>query len=74
MLGGSRPPTARDPGGLGGGSPPGFSSDPVSDRGYYEFIGFVAMDVTKPYKFMGFGAMDVTNTCFFYYLKNQKTS
>ncbi len=24
------------------------------------FIGFGAMDVTKPYKFIGFGAMDVT--------------
>ena len=26
----------------------------------YEFIGFGAMDVTKPYEFLGFGAMDVT--------------
>ena len=26
----------------------------------YEFIGFGAMDVTKPYKFIEFGAMDVT--------------
>ncbi len=26
----------------------------------YEFIGFGAMDVTKPYEFIGFGAMDVT--------------
>ena len=26
----------------------------------YEFIGFRAMDVTKPYEFIGFGAMDVT--------------
>ncbi len=25
-----------------------------------KFIGFGAMDVTKPYKFIGFGAMDVT--------------
>ncbi len=25
-----------------------------------EFIGFGAMDVTKPYEFTGFGAMDVT--------------
>ena len=25
-----------------------------------KFIGFGAMDVTKPCKFMGFGAMDVT--------------
>ncbi len=25
----------------------------------YEFIGFGAMDVTKPYSFIGFGAMDV---------------
>jgi hypothetical protein len=26
----------------------------------YEFIGFGAMEVTKPYEFIGFGAMDVT--------------
>jgi hypothetical protein len=26
----------------------------------YEFIGFGAMDVTKPHEFIGFGAMDVT--------------
>ena len=25
-----------------------------------KFMGFGAMDVTKPYKFTGFGAMDVT--------------
>ena len=29
-------------------------------RQSYKFIGFGAMDATKPYKFMGFGAMDVT--------------
>ncbi len=26
----------------------------------YEFIGFGAMEVTKPYEFIGFGAMEVT--------------
>ncbi len=26
----------------------------------YKFIGFGAMDATKPYKFIGFGAMDAT--------------
>ena len=30
-----------------------------------KFIGFGAMDVTKPYEFMGFGAMDVTKPCEF---------
>ncbi len=29
------------------------------------FIGFGAMDVTKPYKFIGFGAIDVTKPCKF---------
>jgi hypothetical protein len=27
---------------------------------FYEFIGFGAMEVTKPYEFIGFGAMEVT--------------
>jgi hypothetical protein len=26
----------------------------------FKFIGFGAMDATKPYKFISFGAMDVT--------------
>ncbi len=29
------------------------------------FIGFGAMDVTKPYEFIGFGAMDITKPCEF---------
>ncbi len=32
----------------------------IGQRPTYEFIGFGAMDVTKPYEFIGFGAMDVT--------------
>ncbi len=31
-----------------------------SGRNLYEFIGFGAMDATKPYEFIGFGALDVT--------------
>ncbi len=31
----------------------------------YKFVGFGAMDVSKPYEFIEFGAMDVTKPCEF---------
>ncbi len=36
------------------------SSREAQDVAAYKFIGFGAMDATKPYKFIGFGAMDAT--------------